>query len=311
MMRRIVHLTGVMVLQLGALALVAGPAHAQRERYAPLVLQLPATARTMAMGGLSVGTRDVEAVFGNPALVGGSSAFSLSLGRYASGASTGHGATTMSVGMIGLGFGVAVLDAPQVVSGAPLRSDVLTDDGRVAASNMAATVAASLSWKGFRWGATARYLESRTGDERGGAPAFDVGMAKDFMNGFLTTGVVLQHMGRDLPGDGSGRGLPMRIALGAAGSGYGVGKWFDIGASTNLAVREDGEVFPTAGGELALVPIEGISIALRAGARRPELRAQRALTGGLGVQYDRLSLDYGWEDMRGKGGAHRFTLRIR
>lgn len=311
MRRRIVQLAGVVSLQVGAVALAAVPACAQRERHVPLVLQLPVTARTMAMGGLSAGARDVEAVFGNPALVGGSSAFSLSLGRYASGASTGHGATTMSVGMIGLGFGVALLDAPQVVSRDPLRSDVLTDDGRVAASNMAASVAASLSWKGFRWGATARYLESRTGSERRGAPAFDVGMAKDFMNGFLTTGVVLQHMGRDLPGEGAGRGLPTRIALGAAGSGYGVGKWFDIGASTNVAVREDGEVFPAGGGELALVPIEGISIAFRGGARRPELRAQRALTGGVGVQYDRLSLDYGWEDMRGKGGAHRVTLRLR
>lgn len=311
MMRRSVYLAGLLGIHGIALALTAAPARAQRERYAPLVLQLPVTARTMAMGGLSVGARDVEAVFGNPALVGGNNAFSLSLGRYPSGASTGHSATTMSVGMIGLGFGVALLDAPQFVSRAPLHSDVLTDDGRVAASNMAATVAASLSWKGFRWGATARYLESRTGAERDGAPAFDVGMTKDFMNGFVTTGVVLQHMGRDLPGDGPGRGLPTRIALGAAGSGYGVGKWFDIGASTNVAVREDGEVFPTAGGELALVPIEGISIALRGGARRPELRAQRALTGGVGLQYDRLSLDYGWEDMRGKGGAHRFTLRIR
>ena len=70
--------------------LAPSAAQAQRERHASLVLQLPVTARTMAMGGLTAGPRDVEAVFGNPALVGGSSAFSLSLGRYPSGASTGH-----------------------------------------------------------------------------------------------------------------------------------------------------------------------------------------------------------------------------
>lgn len=293
------------------LLVVPVAARAQRERHAPILLQLPVTARTMAMGGLTAGSRDVEAVFGNPALVGGSSAFSLSLGRYASGASTGHAATTMSIGSIGLGFGVALLDAPQVVAQSPMRSDVLTDEGRVAAAGLAASVAASLNWKGLRWGASARYLDARTGTTHSASPAFDVGVAKDLMNGFLSAGVVLQHLGRALPGTGEGRALPTRIALGASGGGYGVSKWFDVGASANVAVREDGALFPAVGGEWALVPLEGIAFALRGGVRRPELRAQRALTGGVGVQFDRLSLDYGWEDMRGKGGAHRVTFRLR
>jgi len=290
---------------------VAAPVQAQRERHAPLVLQLPATARTLAMGGLTAATRDVESVFGNPALVGGSNALSLSLGRYASGASTGHLATAMNVGMLGVGVGMALLDAPQLVAGRALTSDVLTDEGHVAASNMAATVAASLAWKGFRWGAAARYLESRTASARGGAPSFDLGVAKDLLFGRLTSGLVLQYMGRDLPNRVDSRTLPVRVALGVAGGGQNLGKWFDIGAAANVAVREDGEVYPTAGGELSWVPYEGVSVTVRGGGRRPELRAQRPLTGGVGVQLDRLSLDYGWEDMRGKGGAHRVTLRLR
>lgn len=290
---------------------VAAPLQAQRERHAPLVLQLPVTARTLAMGGLTAATRDVESVFGNPALVGGSNALSLSLGRYASGASTGHLATAMNVGMLGVGVGMALLDAPQLVAGRALTSDVLTDEGHVAASNMAATVAASLAWKGFRWGAAARYLESRTASARGGAPSFDLGVAKDLLFGRLTSGLVLQYMGRDLPNRVDSRTLPVRVALGVAGGGQNLGKWFDIGAAANVAVREDGEVYPTAGGELSWVPYEGVSVTVRGGGRRPELRAQRPLTGGVGVQLDRLSLDYGWEDMRGKGGAHRVTLRLR
>lgn len=286
-------------------------AQAQRERYAPLLVQLPVTARSMAMGGLTAATRDVEAVFGNPALVGGANALSVTLGRYASGATTGHLATAMTVGMLGVALGAQFLDAPQRVPGAVLRSDVLTDDGRHAASALGANVAASLAWKGFRWGGAARYVEQRTGTTRSGSAALDVGMSRDFLNGMLVTGVAVQHLGRDLTIGGARVDLPLRVAMAASAGGYPVGKWIDLGAASQLAVREDGELFWSAGGEMTLVPIEGIALALRGGARRPELRAQRALTGGVGLQVDRLAIDYGWEDVRGKGGAHRVTMRVR
>ncbi|MCC6928436.1 MAG: hypothetical protein IT359_05520 [Gemmatimonadaceae bacterium] len=290
---------------------LAAPLQAQRERHAPLLLQLPVTARTMAMGGLTAATRDVESVFGNPALVGGNNAVSLSLGRYASGATTGHLATAMNVGMLGVGVGVALLDAPQHALGPALDSDVLTDEGTLAASNLAATVAASLAWKGFRWGAAARYVESRRGAQRGSSPSFDLGISKNLLSGQLSTGLVLQYLGRDLNDRINTRALPTRIAFGLAGGGKNIGKWIDVGASANIAVREDGEVYPTGGGELSWLPLEGVSLTVWGGARRPELRAQRPLTGGVGVTLDRLSLDYGWEDMRGAGGAHRVTLRLR
>ena len=41
---------------------------------------------------------------------------------------------------------------------------------------------------------------------------------------------------RALPGTGEGRALPTRIALGPSGGGYGVSKWFDVGASANVVV---------------------------------------------------------------------------
>jgi len=284
---------------------------AQQERYAPILLQLPVTARTMAMGGLTAATRDVESVFGNPAQVGGANALSVTLGRYASGATTGHVATTMTVGMLGIALGAQLLDAPQVVPGGVLRSDVLTDDGVYAASALGANVAASLTWKGFRWGGAARYVEQRSGTTRSGSTALDVGMSRDFLNGMLATGFVVQHLGRDLRLGSERIDLPLRVGMGANAGGIPLGRWIDLGMASSLAVREDGELFGSAGGEMTVVPIEGISFSLRAGARRPELRAQRALTGGFGMQVDRLTLDYGWEDMRGKGGAHRITLRMR
>lgn len=293
-----------------ALALSATPAQAQRERYAPLILQLPVSARSAAMGGLSMGSRDADAAFGNPALAGGSNAVSLSGARYASGASAGHVATAMTVGPLGVAVGMQLLDARSRLGDFPARSDVLTDEGARATAGLGANVAASFAWKGVRWGASARYVEERFSDVRATSAALDLGAAKSFLSGAVMAGVAVQNLGRDLEIGAATAQLPARLSLGAAG-GYGNFTWFDVAASANVAVRRDGRVVPAAGAEVTYVPIEGVAIAVRGGARSPELRAQRPLTAGLGVSFDRLVLDYGWEDMRLRGGAHHVTLRLR
>lgn len=292
------------------LAVLSSPAQAQRERYAPLVLQLPASARATAMGGLSMGTRDVDAAFGNPALAGGNSTLSFTGARYASGASSGHLATAMTIGPLGVSVGVQMLDAETRFGGFPARSDVLTDEGARAHAGLGANVAGSFAWKRMRWGASVRYVEERFSERRATSVALDLGAAKSLLNGAVMAGVALQHLGRDLEVGPARAQLPARLSLGATG-GYGNFKWFDLGASANLAVRRDGRVVPAAGGELSYVPIEGVSLTLRGGVRSPELEAQRPLTAGLGVSFDRLVVDYGWEDMRFNGGAHHLTLRVR
>lgn len=293
-----------------AFVLAAPPAQAQRERYAPLILQLPASARAVAMGGLSMGTRDVDAAFGNPALAGGSNAVSLTGARYASGATVGHLASAMTVGALGISVGTQLLDARSRFGGFPARSDVLTDEAARATAGLGANVAASFAWKGMRWGASARYVEERVSDVRATSASFDLGASRSLLNGAVTAGVALQHLGRDLAIGETRAQLPARLSLGAAG-GFGNFRWFDVAAAANLAVRRDGRVLPAAGGELSYVPIEGVAFVVRGGVRAPELRAQRPLTSGAGVSFDRVSLDYGWEDMRGKGGAHHLTLRLR
>lgn len=314
---RMATLRPTSLLVVGALALaLAVPcrsAHAQRDRYAPLVLQLPASARTMAMGGVTAATRDVDAVFGNPALVGGNNTLSMTGARYPSNATAGLLATAMNVGSLGIGVGVTVLDAPSTVEFPPLRSQLLLHEEEQArtGSSLAATVAASFNWKGFRWGAAAKYAEERANLGRGGTYAGDIGVTKDIRNGTITTGLAVQNIGAPLRGTGVGRNVPTRVALGIGRGGYGLGKWFDLGGAANFAVRRDGRFVPSGGGELSYVPIEGVSFALRAGVRTPELHAQQPVTAGVGVMLDRVSLDYGWEDMRGSGGAHRISIRLR
>ena len=294
-----------------ALALSAAPSQAQRERYAPLILQLPVSARAVAMGGVSMGMRDVDAAFGNPALAGGNNTLSVSGARYSSGASTGHLATAMNVGPLGVAVGVQLLDARTRFADFPARSDVLTDEGVRSTASLGADVATSFAWKGMRWGGTVRYVEERFSNVRATSVAFDVGASRNYFNGAVTAGVALQHLGRDLQVGTRRAQLPARASLGATMGGYALSRWLDLGASANVAVRRDGRAVPAAGGEITYVPIEGVSIAFRGGARSPELKAERPLTAGLGLSFDRLSLDYGWEDMRWKGGAHHLTVRLR
>jgi hypothetical protein len=63
--------------------LVAPDAHAQRDKYVPLVLQLPTNARILSMGGGGVASADADVIFRNPSLVGQSSEMSFSLAHYA------------------------------------------------------------------------------------------------------------------------------------------------------------------------------------------------------------------------------------
>lgn len=297
----------------GALLLALAPSAllAQRERYAPLLLQLPASARTLAMGGLSMGQRDAEALFGNPALVGGANAITIGGARYPSGTRHGVGGATMTIGALGVGLGVQLLDGRSARGDFPVRSDLLTGEGALGHGSVATTVAASLRWKGMRWGGALRYMEERFSDVRATAVGADLGVARDLLGGAVTTGLALQHLGGPLEIGETGEALPLRLSIGAATATRNLSRWFDVTAQANVVVRRDGRAFPLAGGELLYVPIEGVSVALRAGVRAPELRAQRPVTGGIGIVFDRLALDYGWEALRDGEGAHRVTLRVR
>ena len=72
----------------------------------------------------------------------------------------------------------------------------------------------------------------------------------------------------------------------------------------------DGIVLPAFGLELGYAPLEGYSFAVRAGIRRPELRAQQPLSVGGSAALDRFALEYAYEEWV-NGGTHRVALRVR
>ncbi|QJR34565.1 hypothetical protein [Gemmatimonas groenlandica] len=297
----------------GALASSAqaqAPASDQRERYAPLILKLPATARVMSLGGAQAALRDVDAVFGNPALVGTATGLAFGAERYASGATAGQFASSSTIGPLGLGVGVQLLDAGPRYGTFPATSEVLTRENAAGASSLATTLAASLTWKQMRWGIGAKYVEERVTNDRAAGVVFDIGVSKalQFLNS--TVGVAVQHVGPRLEVAGRRESLPSQLALGIATAPRGLGKWFDLSGTAQLDVRRDGELFPRGGVELSYSPLEGIGFTGRVGGRRPQLREERPVAVGGGLTVDRFTLDYGWEALR-DGGGHRITVRLR
>lgn len=291
-------------------SIVRAQAPDHRERYAPLVLKLPATARVLSLGGAQVALRDVDAVFGNPALVGTGTGLAFGAQRYESGATAGQFASSSTIGPLGIGVGVQLLDAGPRYGAFPARSDVLTRDDAAGTTSLAASVAASLTWKQIRWGVAAKYVEERVTDDRAGGVVFDIGASKSLSLLNSTVGVAVQHLGSRLDVAGRREALPTQLALGIATAPKGLGKWVDVGGTAELDVRRDGELFPRGGVELSYSPIEGVTFTGRAGARRPQLREERPVTAGAGFTVDRFTLDYGWETLR-EGAGHRLTIRLR
>jgi hypothetical protein len=102
--------------------------------------------------------------------------------------------------------------------------------------------------------------------------------------------------------------LPYRTTLGVQ-TQRGVGE-FDLVATAAVSALRFGWIGGSGGAELGYSWLDGYSVALRAGARRP-LPGEAAFTGGAGFNMDRLSIDYAVEALSGSRFGHRFGLRVR
>jgi hypothetical protein len=101
------------IIALLATCAFAGPAFAQAPPAAPMVLQLPATARAAALGDAWVTGRDSEVIFYNPAqIIGASRTFGVTLGRPGPGSTALTAASSYAAGKysLTLGWGARLLD---------------------------------------------------------------------------------------------------------------------------------------------------------------------------------------------------------
>lgn len=302
-----------LITAIALLMVVASSGAAQTEKFAPLVVQIPTGARPLSMGGWNASNRDVDAAFGNPAFAGTMTSTSASAATYEGGARAGVLSSHSTIGIIGLAIGTSYLDYRAFgleLEPAAIASDVLTRKGETRSASIAGSVATSATFKGYRVGAALMYVEERVGDARSSVAATSLGVAKDFVSSNTTVGLAVQNIGPSLRGITGEIDLPLRVAAGVTGPVIALGSYVDASWTGGISVRRDGFLGATAGGELSYVPIEGVSVAFRAGVRRAELRAQQPITLGFGGSLDRFALDYAWEQMRG-GASHRLSLRLR
>jgi len=294
-------------------ALVSLPATgvAQARGYGPVVLQLPASTRAIGFGNAYVAVREAEAVFYNPANAGGRNLLAASAERYGTEAVAGAFAGAYAFGRAGVGIGAQLLDyhvtAARYPELAP-NGEQLTQSGPFPASSLVATVGLAIPFKGVRWGVAAKVAQDRVSTGRDGVLLADLGAAKEI--GPVSVGLSVQNLGTNPNVLGTSATVPTRATLGVAGAGLPVGP-VDFAASAALSVRRGGRVSPAGGGEFSYMPIDGVIVAGRLGARYPESDAELPITMGASFTFDRVTLDYAFEPYQGEGSGHRVGLRVR
>lgn len=288
--------------------LVAGPAQGQADRYAPTVLQIAPTPRAATLASTTA-ARDIEAIFGNPAMIGTAIGTIASVGRFDA-ATHLTIASAASLGPFSVGIGAQYLDHESQGQFARYWSYALQVGGFQPAVSAVGAMAFSMTFRGNRIGAAVKYVDQRIGSLHDGAPSLDLGLARDVSR--YTVGLAVQNIGDGIDyrfTSPSSASLPLRVTAGVTSYGWTVGP-FDVNGSAGASVLPDGIVLPAFGLELGYVPMEGYSFALRAGMRRPELRAQRPLSIGGSAALDRFALEYAFEDWV-NGATHRVALRVR
>ena len=290
---------------------------AQGDKYAPFTAQLPAAARALGMGGATAATRDAEAALGNPALAGTVTSASVSVARYGNRATAGVLANGGTIGSLGISVAVSYLDFGSTALLSSLGATQSADLARQStlavdpAASLSAGLATSLTWKGLRWGVAATYHEARGVFERASVVGATLGVSKDnVLLAGSSMGLMVQNAGPALRFNGARVQLPTRLAWGWALPSRSVGSYVDVTGTLGSSVRRDGDLFGSAGLEVSFTPIEGVSFAARGGMRRPELTVQDPVTVGAGFSFDRLVLDYAWEQLEHRA-AHRLTVRWR
>ena len=290
-------------------------AHAQRLGEGPLVLRVPSSARLAAMANAGIASSDGDAFLYNPGMLSVARGMAVSVQRYGSNGTAGAIGNVTTSGSLTLGVGAQFVDwrAPantsyaNAVRYAPAR---LSDSGAVAASSSAFTLGIGRTIKGYRIGANVKYVEDRFGAAHDGAVAFDVGAMLSVGAGTLA--FTAQNLGAGLRLGGSDGPLPRRVGI-----GYGTGllsmfEHWDLGAQMQLTLENNWFVRPAGGVEFGYVPIEGVSLVMRAGLRLPRERDESLVTGGLGIVFDRISVDYAAEPFRdGRPVSHRVGVRLR
>jgi hypothetical protein len=290
---------------------------------APIVLELPAGPRSLALGDVGVTSRDDEVLFFNPAQLAVASGFSSSVERFSNAATLGafSAVTRFNGGGIGVGVRFVNYSVPQIddptFGGVTLGGvSTLLAPGNLPVNSLEASAGIAQVFKGWRVGAAAKWAQDGAFIFPIGHPMLDLGVARQVFNSY-TVGASVQNLGEDYDervaptGTGFSRvqaQLPRQATIGASRA-ESVGE-FDLFATAAVSWLRTNTLAPAGGLEVNYSWLSGYNIALRAGARRP-LPGEEAFTAGAGFTMDRLSIDYALETLSGGRIGNRIGLRVR
>lgn len=277
---------------------------------APIVLELPASTRALALGGAyAVADPGPDAIFYNPALLTSPRGVGVAVQRWGGGATLGSFAAAMEMEPGGLGVGVRLLDYRATASSrvrlAAGRREALFEEGPIPGSELVASVGYARPVWGVRVGAAGKLVAVGFDRERADAFAVDVGAATRV--GPALVSLAVQDLAVGLGDEPLRRGLHPRVTLGASHSSEVVGP-LDVTSAVMITATEGGDVVPAGGLEVAYWPELGKTFVARLGVRRPDAGAGPLTLGGAFIG-DRFAAEYAYERLEGGAGAHRFGVR--
>jgi hypothetical protein len=294
-------------------------AFAQAPATPPLVLHLPTSARTAALGNAWVAGRDAEVLFYNPAqLIGSRSEIAVSVLRpgnagtsvsAASAYAAGRWSLTLGWGVHALGFNVDPA-APY-----PYSPDVLSTRGTAHGQSLLLGFGGAVAYKGLRMGGAVKYLSDGAATPLTDpipvsmsqhAWVADVGVARSMWGGVFAFSA--QNLGSTRTDDESRLITPQQYLAGWS-MGRSVGP-LDLTGYAQLTMRPDW-IAPAGGLDIGYSWIEGYNISARIGARRPEAGTGNPMSFGGAITADRLTVEYAVQLNDGGRASQGVTVRWR
>ncbi len=296
-------------------ALGAPPAGAQGGHSAAILLELPASARAMALGGAAVTAEGETAVFYNPAqlaLVAGATA-GVSVQRYIFSSTLGAFAAATRFGPGSIGLGVQALEYGSV-------EEIVPDDAfggergtatgaRVDAGDLVATVAYGVRRGRFRVGMAGKVVRQRIVDESGTAGAFDLGVGVTLGRG-AAIGAAMQNVGTKLETGSTSAALPRAVRVGGS-IPFSATEAITLLIAADLVKPREGDAVTGGGIEMRWQASQSLALVGRAGGMMlPGDDDGSPITAGAAVIGRHLAVDYAFRSFDAVGGAmHRIGVR--
>jgi hypothetical protein len=298
--------------------LFASAASAQAPSPGFVVLSLPSSPRTTALGDAFVAGRDADVIFYNPAQLAGSRSSDAALAFTADGPSSTHVtlASTYAGGTLSFtwGWGVQVVDfhaSPNATS--PIGADTILSSGPANGSSTLLVVGGAVVYKGWRMGVDGKYVADRVtplapGDASVDSQAVlaDLGVARNIFGGTMAAAV--RNLGHAHDPLATTTSVPTEVRFGYSTT-RSAGP-LDLGIYSEGLARS-GWWSPAGGLDVGYSWIEGYSIDLRAGAQRPQITSARPLAFGAAFTADRLTVEWAVQLYDGGRASNGVTVRWR